>query len=177
MTVGRHTAEPESAVERWLIRITTPSVRTRRDGTAYAPGRSATPRPPRETSDLIAGVYRQLRAIEQRTWDDPQNIAQLLGLAGRIEEAVNIALYVNSVRNARDPRTGASYTETAVLLGMTRQGARKRGLLGREALRQRDIAAGAIPFAEAKRERAAIQAAAEYAAVNLADWVARKRAA
>jgi hypothetical protein len=124
--------------------------------------------------DYVAMLWRMVRALEVRAIDDPELLPQAVALAQRLDELVNVALAANAERYAVDPRLGASAAECGRILGASKQAASQRRARGKAIMAARIAAAGAIPFAEAKRERAAITAAAEHAVTNLADWRARR---
>jgi hypothetical protein len=134
-------------------------------------------RQPKHTIDgteYVAMLWRMIRALELRAIDDPELLPQAVALAQRLDELVNVALAANAERYAVDPRLGASAAECGRILGASKQAASQRRARGKAIMAARIAAAGAIPFAEAKRERAAIDAAAEHAVVNLADFRARR---
>lgn len=125
-------------------------------------------------SEYVAMLWRMIRALELRAIDDPELLPQAVALAQRLDELVNVALAANAERYAIDPRRGASAAECGRILGASKQAASQRRARGKAIMAARVAAAGAIPFAEAKRERAAIEAAAEHAVTNLADFRARR---
>lgn len=134
-------------------------------------------RQPKHTIDgteYVAMLWRMIRALELRAIDDPELLPQAVALAQRLDELVNVALAANAERYAVDPRLGASAAECGRILGASKQAASQRRARGKAIMAARVAAAGAIPFAEAKRERAAIDAAAEHAVTNLADFRARR---
>jgi hypothetical protein len=159
MTQPRHAAAAETLAERFLRTI------RRRD-----------PKHTIEDEEFVAMLWRQLRAFEARTIDNPENLPQAVALARRLDELVNVALAANAERYAIDPRRGASAAECGRILGASKQAASQRRARGKAIMAARIAAAGAIPFAEARRERQAISAAAEHAVVSLAEWRARRAA-
>lgn len=125
-------------------------------------------------ADYVAMLWRMVRALELRAIEDPELLPQAVALAQRLDEVVNVALAANAERYAIDPRLGASAAECGRILGASKQAASQRRARGKAIMAARIAAAGAIPFAEAKRERAAIAKAAEHAVTNLADFRARR---
>lgn len=134
--------------------------------------------PERVTEDaaFVAMLWRMVRALEARAINNPEVIPQVIALAQRLAEVTNVAISVNADRYAIDEHMGVSMAECARILGMTKQSASERRGRGRAVIETRLEAAGAVRFSEARRERAAIEQAAEYAAVNLADYRARHAA-
>lgn len=144
-------------------------------------GKDGQPVEPRitEDTDFVAMVYRQIRALELRAIERAEILPQVLGLAQRLNEVVNVAIAANAERYALDPMLGASRNECAKVLGVSPQAAGQRKQLGEQIMRQRLEAANAARLgdkrasAEAARERAAIDAATEHAVTNLAEYRAR----
>jgi hypothetical protein len=134
-------------------------------------------REPRHTidgADYVAMLWRMVRALEARTIDDPELLPQAVALAQRLDELVNVAIAATAERYSVDPRRGVSAAECGRILGASKQAMSQRRARGRALMAARIAAAGAIPFAEARREREAITAAAEHAVANLADYRARR---
>ena len=125
-------------------------------------------------AEYVEMLWRMIRALELRAIEDPELLPQIIALGQRLDEVVNVAIAGNAERYAIDPRLGASAAECGRILGASKQAASQRRARGKAIMAARIAAAGAIPFAEAKRERAAIAAAAEHAVIKLADYRARK---
>lgn len=157
MTQPRHAATPDTLAERFLKTV-----------------RRRTPKHPIDGEEFVVMLWRMVRALEARTIEDPELLPQSVALAQRLDELVNVALAANAERYAIDPRLGASAAECGRILGASKQAAGQRRARGKAIMAARIAAAGAIPFAEARRERQAISAAAEHAVVSLAEWRARK---
>lgn len=160
MTSPRHAAQPSALVDRFMSVVRRPGRREPKhviDGTEY-----------------VQMVWRIIRGLEARAIDDPELLPQAVALAQRLDELVNVAIAANADRYAVDPRLGASAAECGRILGASKQAASQRRARGRAVMDARVAAAGAIPFAEAKREKQVITAAAELAVTSLADWRARK---
>lgn len=134
-------------------------------------------RAPIEDTEFVAMMWRMARATEARTIENPEMLTQVIALAQRFAEIVNVAIAANAERYQIDPRRGASMMECARLLGISKQSASERKARGVAVMGERIDAAGAARFSEAKRERQAIEAAAEHAVTNLADYRARHQAA
>jgi hypothetical protein len=126
-----------------------------------------------ENSDYLAMLWRMIRALEARAIDDPEVLPQVIALAQRLAEVVNVAVTVNAERFAIDPMMGASMAECARVLGISKQSASERKARGREVIDARVEAAGAVRFSEARREREAIETAAQFAVTQLAEYRAR----
>jgi hypothetical protein len=141
---------------------------------ARSPARD--PRPVVENADFIAMLWRMIRALEARAIEDPQLLTQVIALTQRLSEVVNVTIAANADRYAIDPRRGASMAECARVLGISKQSASERRARGVAIMGDRIDRAGAVRFAEAQRERAAITAAAEHAVTNLAEFRARHAA-
>lgn len=141
----------------------------------------STPRNPDKTpvedDQFFAMMWRMSRATEARTIENPENLTQVIALAQRLAEVVNVSIAANAERYAVDPRRGASMMECARLLGVSKQAASQRRALGDAIMAKRIEAAGAVRFSEAKRERQAIDAASSHAVTNLAEYRARHLAA
>jgi len=164
MTTARHAAPPISLVDRFLTVVRPPRtpVQHRRE--------------PRQTEgpEFVAMLYRVIRSLEARTINDPELLPQCVALAQRLDELVNVAIAANAERYATDPRLGASAGECGRILGISKQAASKRRERGAAIMARRVESAGAARFAEAARERAAIEAAAEHAVTYLAEWRERR---
>jgi hypothetical protein len=140
-------------------------------------------RPAKHTIDdttYLEMLWRMVRALELRAIDNPELLPQVVELAKRLSEVVNVAIAGNAERYAVDERLGASAAECGRILGTSKQAANKRAARGREVMEAR-LAAASVPrigrhSVEAAREREAIAAAADYAVTVLADWRARKAA-
>lgn len=142
---------------------------------ATASARRRPLRPKVENDEFLAGVWRMVRALERRTIDDPTLLPQAVALAQRLAEVTNVAIYANAERYEIDPMLGASMAECARILGVSKQAASQRKQLGKGIMLGRIAAAGAIPFAEAKREKEAIRAAATHAVTVLSEYRAKHR--
>lgn len=133
-------------------------------------------RPVVENAEFVAMLWRMIRALEARTIEDPSLLPQVVALVKRLSEVKNVAIAANAERYAVDPRRGASMAECAAILGITKQSASAHRAHGVATMGERIDRAGAIRFAEAKREREAMAAAADHAVANLADYRARRAA-
>ena len=129
-----------------------------------------------EDQDYVLLMWRMTRALEARTINNPELLAQVVQLGYRYAEIVNVAIAVNADRYAIDPRKGASMAECGRLLGISKQSASERRARGQDVIDARVEAAGAVKFSEAKREREAVEDAAEYAVTHLAEWRERRSA-
>lgn len=138
------------------------------------PGRED--RPVVENAEFIAMLWRMIRALEARAIEDPAVLAQVNKLSERLAEVSNVVIAANAERYSIDPRRGASMAECARILKITKQSASERRARGVAIMEQRIDRAGAIRFAEAQRERAAIAAANEHAVASLDDYRARHAA-
>lgn len=138
-----------------------------------------------ENDAFLRMVFRQLRALEVRAIDDPAILLQVLGLAARMDEIINVAIAVNAERYRRDPLSAPSQAECGKVLGVTKQAAGQRAERGRKVIARRLAAAGAVSLtewqrkrghkpSETDREREAIKAAAAEAVTRLADFRARR---
>lgn len=122
-------------------------------------------------------LMRLIRAWEKRVIENPEMLAQNELMVQRFKEITNVTIAANAQRYARDPRLGASMAECAKLLGISNPSASERRARGTKIMAARVAAAGAVNFAEARREREALAAAAEHAAVSLVAYRARHRRA
>lgn len=173
MSHPQHAAAPTSLVDRFLTAVRPAPKPEPADGDA--PVR----RQPKHKIDgeaYVSMLWRMVRALEVRAIDDPELLPQAVALAQRLDELVNVAIAANAERFNIDPRLGASAAECGRILGASKQAASQRRARGRVVMAARIAAAGAIPFAEARREREAIAAAAEHAVTYLADWRERRTA-
>lgn len=140
-----------------------------------------------EDADFLRMLWRLVRALEERTIERPENLPQVLALVQRFNEIVAVVVAENADRFAADPFSGASMAECGRALGVKKQTAsqyRERGVrILERRLADALLAAGVTDLAarrrstEAAREAAAIEAAAEFAVVEMADFLARRRAA
>lgn len=130
-----------------------------------------------DDADFGAFLMRLIRAWEKRVIENPEMLAQNVMLVQRLGEITNVVIAANAERYARDPLSGASMAECARLLGIGKAAASERRARGREIMEQRVAAAGVASFAEAKRERAALAAAADHAVVEMAGYRGRRRRA
>jgi hypothetical protein len=157
-TTPRHAAPVVPLVDRFLS-----TVRTRK------------PKHTIDNQDYVEMLWRMLRGLEWRAIDDPQLLPQVVALGDRLTEMVDVTIAANADRYAVDARYGASMAECGRILGYkSKQVASQHRAKGKAVMAARVAAGGAIPFAERKREVAAITAAAEYAAISLADYRARR---
>lgn len=154
-----------------------PDVLTGRFAAMIKPTRRNPDRPVTEDQDFVLMLWRQVRALEARAIENPELLTQCLALTQRLSEVVNVTIAANAARFAVDPRRGASMAECGRLLGISKQSASERKQRGEAVMAARIEAAGAVRFGEAKREREAVQAAAEHAVVNLDAYRARHSAA
>jgi hypothetical protein len=122
------------------------------------------------------GMYllRIIRAWEARCIENPEMLAQNVMLAQRFAEITNVVIAANAERCAIDPRRGASMLECARILGLSRSTASERRARGVAIMADRIDRAGAARFAEAKRERAALDEARVHAVTYLSDYHARR---
>lgn len=161
--MGRHSAEE-------FERVIRPQRVTKKTDEDDKPARVT------EDQDYVIMMWRLTRALEARTINNPELLAQVVQLGYRYAEIVNVAIAVNAERFAIDPRRGASMAECGRLLGISKQSASERRHRGQEVIDTRVDAAGAVRFSEAQRERQAVEDAAEYAVTNLAEWRERRSA-
>jgi len=164
---GQHRAPGDSAAERFAALIRPKARKTEGDT------------PPRvtEDADFLRMMWRMVRALEARSIDRPENLSQVIALAQRLAEVPNVVIATSAARHAVNPYSSPSMGEISRLLGMTKQSASDRRKIGDRVIGERVAAAGAVQFAEAKRETAAIDAARDHAVTVLADFLARRRAA
>jgi hypothetical protein len=141
--------------------------------TMIGPRRRNPDKPPIDDEEYVEMVWRMVRALEARAIGNPSLLPQVVALVQRLSEVTQVTIAANAARHAIDPRRGASIAECAALMGVSRQAAQQRRAIGDRIMTDRIEAAGAVPFAEAKRERKAIHAAAEYAVVQLSEYRAR----
>lgn len=157
MTSPKHAADPTTLVDRFMSAVRRREPKHAIDGAEY-----------------LQMLWRMVRALEARTIDDPELLPQAVALAQRLDELVNVAIAANAERYAIDPRMGASAAECGRILGASKQAMSQRRGRGKATMAARIAAAGAIPFAEARREKEAIAAAAEHAVISLAEWRERR---
>lgn len=122
-----------------------------------------------EDAEYLAMLWRMARGLEKRTIENPQMIPQVLALVERLSEIANVAIAANAERYSIDPMRGASMMECARLMGISKQSASERRARGSRIISERIDQAGAVRFSEAHREKAAINAAAEFAQEQLSD--------
>ena len=122
-----------------------------------------------EDTEFIEMLMRLARALEYRACERPENLAQVLVLVQRFNEIINVAIAVNAARFALDPMMGASMAECGRVLGIKKQSASDRRAVGERIIAEREAAAGAVKFSEAKREKEAINDAASHAAEALGE--------
>ncbi len=142
-----------------------------------------------EDAEFLKMLWRLVRALERRTTENPEMLTQVVALAQRLAEVVNVSIAISADRYALDPHRAASMMECARVMGISKQSASERRKTGNAVIAERLDAAGAVrldpqrqrpafehPHTEAKREAAAIDAAAQHAAINLSDYRARHAA-
>ena len=136
-------------------------------------------KPPAPIDDAEYGEFlmRAIRGWERRVIENPEMLAQNELMVQRFREITNVVIAVNAERYAVDPRRGASMLECARILGLGKAAASGRRARGVAIMAERVDRAGAVKFAEAKREREALAAAHEHAVSNLAEYRARHAAA
>lgn len=130
-----------------------------------------------DDAEFGAFLMRSIRAWEKRVIENPEMLAQNMMLVQRLGEITNVVIAANAERYARDPRSGASMLECARLLGIGKGAASERRARGRAIMEERVAAAGVVSFAEAKREREALAAAADHAVVQMEGYRGRRRRA
>lgn len=162
MTSTPEPAGPVSLADRFLSATRSARAAARRDDRRIV-----------ENDEFVLMLYRMIRALEERAINDPAVLPQVLGLAQRLNEVTNVAIAANADRYGIDPRRGASMMECARLLGMTKQSGSERANRGRAIMAARIEAAGAVPFAERKRERQAVDSANAHANEHLTEYKAR----
>lgn len=126
---------------------------------------------------FIAALWRFARALEYRTIEDVSNLTQVLALAQRFNEIVNVAVSVNADRYSLNPMRAASMLECSRVLGIGKSSISQRRGIGERIYAERLNAASIVRLSESSRERAAIIAAADHANVLLVDFQARRKAA
>jgi hypothetical protein len=136
--------------------------------------RTCTPRDRIEDQDFGAFLMRMIRAWEGRVIDNPELLLTNETMLARFAEITNVVMAINAERYAVDPRSGVSMLECARLLGITKSTASARRARGVAIMGDRIDRAGAARFAEARREREALEIAAQTAVDELAAWRARK---
>lgn len=137
------------------------------------PRRRNPDKPPIDDEEYIEMVWRMVRALEARAIGNPALLPQIVALVQRLSEVTQVTIAANAARHAVDARKGASIAECAALMGVSRQAAQQRRAIGDRIMSDRIDAAGATRFTEARREKAAIAAAAEFAVVQLSAYRAR----
>lgn len=137
------------------------------------------PRQPKhviDDADFGEMLMRMIRAWERRVIDNPEMLAQNELMVQRFREITSVAIAANAERYAADPRRGASMAECARILGISKPSASERRARGVAIMGERIDRAGAIRFAEAKRERDALAAAHAHAASELDAYRTRRTA-
>jgi hypothetical protein len=167
MTSPQHAAASTPLVDRFLSAV-----------------RRRQPKHVTENFSFVAMLWRQLRALEFRAIDDPELLPQLVAMGQRLDEMVDVVIASNALRYDTNPSLGASAAECGRILGhKSKQTTSYHTIKGRAIIARREQLAGAVPIndkgnpeysSEARRERAAIELAAEHAVTTLADWRARK---
>jgi hypothetical protein len=130
-----------------------------------------------DDAEFGAFLMRAIRAWERRVIENPEMLAQNEAMVQRFREITNVAIAANAERYARDPRSAASMAECARILGINKSSASERRAAGRAIMQGRVEAAGAVNFAEARREREALDAAREHAVTHLDGYRARHKRA
>lgn len=123
-------------------------------------------------------LLRVIRAWERRVIENPEMLAAHRVIIDRAGEIADVAIAINAARFAVDPRMGVSMLGCARIVGMAKSEASRSRARGVAIMGERVDRAGAAQFAEAKREREAIDAARADAAavVELDAWRARRSA-
>lgn len=137
-----------------------------------------------EHLDYVAMLWRMIRALEVRSIDDPTLLPQVVALGQRLAEIVDVTIAASADRYAVDPRLAPSMAECGRILGhKNKQTTSYHRAKGKAIMLARIAAAGVVHInpktdrkisSEAVRETQAIDAAAEHAVTNLADWLARR---
>jgi hypothetical protein len=130
-----------------------------------------------DDADYAAFMMRAIRAWEARVIDNPEMITANEAMAARFSEITAVAIAANAEWYAIDPRLGASMSECARILGISKPSASERRKRGKTIMETRIAAAGVARFSEAARERHALEVAAANAADELADFRHRRAAA
>ena len=149
----------------------------KRCGHAFHAGRACptcNPRPTVETDAFIGSMQRMIRRLEERAIDDPACIAQVVMLAQRLAEVVNVTIAKSADAYALNPHAAPSMIECASILGISKQSASDRRRIGREIIAKRHAALGVADMTVAKLERKAREAAAQYAAEKMPEWTERR---
>ncbi|HEY9250891.1 MAG TPA: hypothetical protein VIO38_17240 [Rariglobus sp.] len=170
MTEQTDLAEVVSLAERFALALASPERIDKKTGKAKEPKHNV------DNDEYVAFVLRIIRKLEQRAIGDACLLPQMVLIAQRAAETVNTAIAANAELYAIDPKLGASMMECARALGIQKQSASDRKKLGEKLMAERIEAAGGVSFAEAKRERAAINKAKEHAEKEMADYIARHSA-
>jgi len=127
-----------------------------------------------EDSDFVAMMQRQLRALEARAINDPALLPQVLMLAQRLAEIVNVVIATSADTFRVDPYAAPSMGECARVLGITKQSASDRRKLGEQVIAGRLAELGVESFALARREREARERAARHAAETMPVYTERR---
>lgn len=132
-------------------------------------------RPKRETPEIIAGIQRQIRALEERCIDDPANLAAVILLAQQLSEVVNVSIAANMAKRAAAPAAERPYVapsgnELAALLGVKPQSITDRRKLGDRVLFERAVGEGTM----AQRDRLARTRAQQHAERELSEFLGRR---
>lgn len=136
--------------------------------------RGCKPRPQMDDQEFAEFALRVVRAFEARVISNPEMLPAARVMAERAAEIPNVAIAVNAERYAVDPRTGFSGNEMSKILDVDKGAISRRKARGVAIMSDRIDRAGAARFAEAKREREALIAAAESAGDQLAAYRARR---
>jgi hypothetical protein len=141
---------------------------------AVSPSRRRPPKHQIDDADFGEFLMRMIRVWERRVIANPEMLAQTMALVQRLGEVTNVSIAANAERYAIDPRSGASMLECARILGLGKAAASERRARGVAIMGARIDQAGAVRFAEARREREALAAAQAHAVDELAAYRARR---
>lgn len=136
--------------------------------------RTCAPRPSMDDQEFAEFAMRVVRAFETRLVDNPELLPAARVISDRSAEMINVAIAVNADRYSIDPRAGVSMRECARILKIDPAAASRRRARGVAIMGSRIDRAGAVRFAEAKREREILAAARVEAVDELAAYRARR---
>lgn len=119
-----------------------------------------TPKHTIDDADYAEMMMRMVRAWERRVIENPEMLPLNEAILARLAEVTNVAIAANAERYAVDKRRGVSMTECARILDISKPSASARRARGVAIMADRIDRAGAARFAEAKREREQLAAAA-----------------
>lgn len=132
---------------------------------------------PVEDEQYVLMLLRMIRALEARAIERPEIVPLVLVAAQRLDEITNVVIATSADRYKINPAWSPSMSEIARVLGISVPAASQRRKNGNEIINRRLAAAGATRFAEANREKQAVEAATEHAVTYLGDYKARHAAA